>query len=82
MFIHVVLTFIQSIRIDNIISAQSFAPEFPRDSIECAEHKTSDGERRKSGQESEGTAEDGPRTGRRKCSKQSEGRKQNVENGA
>ena len=30
----------------DVISPQSFAPESPRDSIECAEHKTSDGERR------------------------------------
>ena len=43
-------------------SQHSFAPEFPRASIERAEHKTSDGERHEFSQETEGTTEDRPRT--------------------
>ena len=50
--------------------------------MECAKHKTSDGEQRESRQVSEGTAGDWQRTSRSKRSKQPEGRKQNVENGA
>lgn len=50
--------------------------------MECAEYKTRDEEQRESRQESEGATGDWPRTGWRMCSKQPEGRKQNVENGA
>jgi hypothetical protein len=78
----VVFIFIQDIRIDDIISPQSFAPEIPRDSIERTEHKTSDGEHCESGQESERASREGPRTVGRKSSKQPEGRKQRIENGA
>jgi hypothetical protein len=78
----VVLIYIQGIRIDDIVSAQFFAPEFPRDSIECAEHKTSDRERRESDQETERTPEERPRTVGRKGSNQPERRKQRIENGA
>ena len=51
----VVFIFIQGIRIYDV-SPPSFAAELPRDSIECAEHKTSDGEQRESRQESEGSS--------------------------
>jgi hypothetical protein len=78
----VVFIFIQDIRIDGIISSQSLAPETPRDSIERTEHKTSDGEHCESGQESERASREGPRTVGRKSSKQPEGRKQRIENGA
>ena len=47
--------------------------------MDCAQHKTSDGEQRESRQVSERTTGDWQRTGRRKCSKQPEARKQNIE---
>lgn len=61
---------------------QSFAPKYPSYSVECAEQKSGDGKLNESSQETGWTAGDRPRAGRRKCMKQSEGRKQNVENGA
>ena len=44
--------------------------------MECPKQKTSDGDQREARQVSEGTTGDWQRTGRRKCSKQPEARKQ------
>ena len=50
--------------------------------MQCAKHKTSDGEQRKSGQVSEGTTENWQRTGWREYGKQPVRWEQNVESGA